>query len=59
MCIRDRSQLTEYPFWLAEYDSVPEFYYHFDLWQYSNQGAVAGIQGNVDLNLELRWKQKE
>lgn len=55
----DLSQLTEYPFWLAEYDSVPEFYYHFDLWQYSNQGAVAGIQGNVDLNLELRWKQKE
>ena len=55
----DLSQLTQYGFWLAEYDSVPDFYYHFDLWQYTNEGAVAGIQGNVDLNLELRAVQKE
>ena len=55
----DLSQLTDYTFWLAEYDSVPDFYYHFEIWQYSNEGAVAGIQGNVDLNLELRREQKE
>ena len=50
----DLSRLTDYPFWLAEYDAAPEFFYHFDLWQYSNRGAVAGVQGDVDLNLSLR-----
>ena len=46
--------LTEYPIWLAEYDGTPDFYYHFDLWQYTHTGSVPGIQGNVDLNLLLR-----
>ena len=49
----DLSQLDQYPFWLADYDSVPDFYYRFRLWQYSHTGTVAGIQGNVDLNLDF------
>ena len=32
----------------------PDFYYHFDLWQYTHTGRVAGIEGDVDLNLDLR-----
>lgn len=47
-------QLDQYPFWLAEYNQRPSFYYHFDLWQYTHQGSVPGIEGNVDLNLDLR-----
>lgn len=50
----DLRELTEYDLWLAEYDSKPDFYYHFDLWQYTHTGRVAGIQGDVDLDLDLR-----
>ena len=50
----DLRELTEYDLWLAEYDSKPDFYYHFDLWQYTHTGQVAGIQGDVDLDLDLR-----
>ncbi len=49
----DLSQLDQYPFWLADYDSVPDFYYHFHAWQYTHTGQVSGIQGNVDWNLDF------
>ena len=44
-------ELDQYPFWLAEYDSKPDFYYDFDMWQYTHTGTVPGIEGSVDLNL--------
>lgn len=47
----DLDLLKNYGFWLAEYRSVPTFYYHFDLWQYTAKGRVPGIEGEVDLNL--------
>ena len=50
----DLTQLTHIPFWLAEYDDRPDFYYDFDLWQYTAKGTVAGIEGTVDLDLDLR-----
>ena len=50
----DLRELTGYDLWLAEYDTKPDFYYHFDLWQYTNTGRVNGIQGDVDLDLDLR-----
>ena len=50
----DLRELTEYALWLAEYDTAPDFYYHFDLWQYSHTGRVNGIQGDVDMDLDLR-----
>ena len=50
----DLRELTDYILWLAEYDTKPDFYYHFDLWQYTHTGQVAGIQGDVDLDLDLR-----
>lgn len=50
----DLRELTDYTLWLAEYDGKPDFYYTFDMWQYSHTGTVAGIQGSVDLNLDLR-----
>ena len=51
------SQLTDYPFWLAHYttDWKPtSFQYHYDMWQYSSNGSVDGIEGRVDLNICLR-----
>lgn len=50
----DLRELTDYVLWLAEYDTKPDFYYHFDLWQYTHTGRVAGIEGDVDLDLDLR-----
>ena len=50
----DLRELTEHTLWLAEYDTKPDFYYHFDLWQYTHTVQVAGIQGDVDLDLDLR-----
>ena len=40
--------------WLAEYGSQPDFYYAFDLWQYTHTGQVTRSRVNVDLNLDLR-----
>ena len=50
----DLRELTGYHLWLAEYDTKPDFYYHFDLWQYTHTGQVAGVEGEVDLDLDLR-----
>ena len=49
----DLNQLVDYPLWLAQYNSRPSFYYHFDIWQYSGTGKVPGIDGNVDLNIHF------
>lgn len=49
----DLDKLADYPFWLAEYRTVPSFFYHFDMWQYSAKGTVPGIRGEVDLNLSF------
>ena len=44
-------ELTEYPFWLAMYESEMDYPYKIQMWQYTNEGTVPGIAGNVDLNL--------
>lgn len=50
----DLAQLKDWPFWLARYSTQPDFYYDFDLWQFSHTSRVAGIGRDVDLNLDLR-----
>lgn len=37
--------------WLAEYRKVPQYNGKYDMWQYTSKGSVAGIDGNVDLNI--------
>ncbi len=49
----DLSKLQDYHFWLAEYLAAPTFVYDFKIWQYSKEGAVRGVNGNVDLNLAV------
>ena len=49
----DLSAFEDVCLWLAEYDTVPEFYYDFQLWQYSCSGSVQGIEGAVDMSLLL------
>ena len=44
-------ELTDYPFWLAMYDTKMEFPYKFAFWQYTNRGTLPGIDTFVDVNL--------
>ena len=39
--------------WCAEYDDGPSYEHKADIWQYTNQGYVAGVGGLCDLNLDL------
>lgn len=50
-------ELTEYPYWLAQYDTVLNYPYKIDMWQYTETGAVPGISGNVDINLYFPWNE--
>lgn len=49
----DLSELAQYEFWFARYSEIPELFYDFTAWQYNVEGSVAGISGNVDLNLRF------
>lgn len=50
------TELAEYPFWLALYDPAMDYPYRVDMWQYTCEGSVPGIQGNVDLNLFFNYE---
>lgn len=43
--------LQDYSLWLAEYNEVPSFDYHFDIVQFTDDGRLAGIETAVDLDL--------
>ena len=45
------AELVDYQFWLAMYSDYMTYEYKVDMWQYTNQGSVPGIKGNVDINL--------
>ena len=47
-------QVDQYPFWIADYQQTPTFYYDFQIWQYADDGAVKGITGKVDADLRFR-----
>lgn len=49
----DLTQLADFPIWYADYESLPQTPYHFDIWQYSESGQVNGIDGAVDLNIQF------
>lgn len=49
----DLEQLSEYPLWYADYEPAPQTPYHFQFWQYTNEGEVPGIEGRADLNIQL------
>ncbi len=49
----DLERLSQYPFWLAQYDGELTFPHPFSYWQYTCTGTVPGISGNVDLNIQI------
>ena len=48
-------ELSDYMLWvsnpLIEGDSIPRFYYSHDIWQYTTDASVPGVEGPVDVNL--------
>ena len=49
--IMQLEQLRSFTFWLAEYRDAPSFLYDFQVWQYTGEGKVDGIETVVDLDL--------
>lgn len=47
----DLSKLTDYKFWIALPGTFPDFYYASELWQYSFESEVPGIEGPTDMNM--------
>lgn len=47
------SELEDYPFWLALYQDRMTYPWKVEMWQYTDQGRVPGIDGNVDLNVYM------
>ncbi len=52
-CLYNLDELAPYGFWLAEYNYKPTADIAFAVWQYTNQGTLKGIDGAVDLNIDL------
>lgn len=50
----DSSLIARVPVWWAEYNVLaPVAWFDMSMWQYANDGSVAGIPTNVDLNIDL------
>lgn len=47
----DLSRLTDFALWLSAPGEFPEFYYAFDMWQFSFDETVSGIAEPIDMNL--------
>ena len=51
----DLQELAQYPFWLAQYKEKMDYPYQVDFWQYTEEGTVPGIKGDVDIDLMFTY----
>lgn len=49
----DLSKLTAYDVWLSQPGDIPDYPYHFAMWQYDYEGSVDGIAGGVNMNISF------
>lgn len=47
-------RLEAYDKWFAYYGEEMYFPYDYAMWQYTEKGTVAGIKGNVDMNISFK-----
>lgn len=52
----DLERLNAYSFWYTDYHDKPQCPYDYNIWQYTENGVVPGIESNVNMNL---WFVKE
>ncbi len=50
----DLTALRDIDLWYAFYNDSPSMYYKYTMWQYSCEGQVDGIYGDVDLNVCMK-----
>ena len=53
----DLELLSGFPIWYADYGRYPQTPYHFEIWQYTSDGRIDGINGRVDLNIQMIGKE--
>ncbi|MBR3518454.1 MAG: Ig-like domain-containing protein, partial [Lachnospiraceae bacterium] len=46
----DLNVIGGYKIWMAHYVQQTDYTGHYDLWQFTKNGSIAGIQGAVDMN---------
>lgn len=44
---------NEFPIWVAEYNDICTYNGNYILWQYTSKGTVAGINGDVDMDVYI------
>ncbi|MGO5203563.1 MULTISPECIES: GH25 family lysozyme [unclassified Bilifractor] len=49
----DMTKIGNYDVWYADYMTTPQTPYMYRFWQYTDSGTVPGINGSVDLDVEL------
>ena len=47
-------KLESYDKWVARYGSKPTYVNEYGIWQYTSEGSINGIDGNVDLNIAYK-----
>ena len=45
--------LSDYEFWAPQYREENDFLYDFTIWQYTENGNIPGIKGEVDLDISM------
>ena len=56
----NRDEISEYPFWLANYVDKVSYRYDFNIWQYTSDGKVNGLTREFDLNVLMKpWPTPE
>ena len=43
--------------WISAINAAPDFYYLHHMWQYSIEGSIPGIQGDVDLDMAFVYPE--
>lgn len=49
----DLDSLYPCSLWYAQYADEPDWPYEFEMWQYTESGTVPGINGSVDMNIQM------
>jgi GH25 family lysozyme M1 (1,4-beta-N-acetylmuramidase) len=49
----DLTKLINYDIWLSQSKPLPDYPYTFQMWQYSFSGSIAGISGDVNMNISF------
>ncbi len=49
----DMTKLDDNVIWLAEYREHPEYTGKYQMWQYTSDGSINGIEGRVDFNISF------